>query len=63
MCDKIYLVTHIEKNLLIVLHQKVNGWLFRVVNCQGVVMEEQTGFETPTQAEEAGRLWLKLFTS
>lgn len=63
MCDKIYLVTHVEKNLLIVLHQKAKGWLLRLVNCQGVVMHEQSGFDTATEAEEAGRLWLKSFLS
>lgn len=61
MCDKIHMVIHIEKNLLIVIHQNTKGWLFRLVNSQGQVMEEKPGFETAIEAEEAGRGWLADF--
>lgn len=62
MCDKIHMVIHIEKNLLIVIHQKTKGWVFRLVNCHGQVMEEKPGFETASEAEDAGRRWLENFT-
>lgn len=57
MSDRIHLITHIGKNLLIVLHTQTQAWLFRAVNSAGETIQEQTGFESAEAAERAGREW------
>jgi len=62
MVDQIHLVIHIGKkldHLLIVLHRENQGWLFRLVNSQGVILQEQTGKESATIAENQGKQWFK----
>ncbi|HBB35174.1 MAG TPA: hypothetical protein DDZ80_21750 [Cyanobacteria bacterium UBA8803] len=56
--DRIYLITHIRRNLLIVMYTSEKDWLFRAINAEGEVLQEQTGFETAMAAEKAGRNWL-----
>jgi hypothetical protein len=57
--DRIHLITHIGKNLLIVLHTPSKAWLFRAVNSAGKTIQEQTDFESAEAAERAGREWFE----
>ncbi|TVQ49121.1 MAG: hypothetical protein EA365_00645 [Gloeocapsa sp. DLM2.Bin57] len=61
MSDTISLITHIGKNrdyLLIVLHRDNQGWLFRLVSKQGIILQEQIGYADAIAAEAEGKQWL-----
>ncbi|MBE9128117.1 hypothetical protein IQ257_22400 [Coleofasciculus sp. LEGE 07092] len=58
MTDKIHLITHIHKNLLIVLYTDDQGWLFRVVSSAGEMLQEQAHLESAEAAEQAGQEWI-----
>lgn len=61
MSDTISLITHIGQNrdyLLIVLHRDNQGWLFRLVNKQGIILQEQIGYADAIAAEAEGKQWL-----
>ncbi|ELR99219.1 hypothetical protein [Gloeocapsa sp. PCC 73106] len=61
MPDKIHLILHLgEKldHLLIVMHRENQGWLFRLVDSEGKILQEQTGFKQAIAAEEQGKQWL-----
>lgn len=61
MPDIIHSITHIGPKLnflLIILHKDSQGWLFRLVDDQGTILQEQIGKENAIAAEQEGRQWL-----
>lgn len=61
MPDQIHLITHIGEKLdylLIVMHRDTQRWLFRLVNSQGKILQEKTGFPEAIAAENQGKKWL-----
>lgn len=64
MPDKIHSILHIgpqRDHLLIVFSQYQENWLFRLVNSQGQIIQEEKGFPTAIAAEEAGKRWFTTF--
>jgi hypothetical protein len=64
MPNQIHLVIHLGEKLdhiLIVLEDEDKGWLFRIVDSQGKILQERTHIESAITAEKQGRDWLKKF--